>query len=91
MCNECDAVDRIPQKKELCSHSGEKRPRFLGIVVREKKSGLRVVNYILVSSIPGLTFFLLWLFWEKEGPQEASVLLMLSFSLLGVLYAAQLF
>lgn len=91
MCNECDAVDRIPQKKELCSHSGEKRPRFWGIVVREKKSGLRVVNYILVSSIPGLTFFLLWLFWEKEGLQEASVLLMLSFSLLGVLYAAQLF
>uniref|UniRef100_A0A4E9E9G8 Uncharacterized protein n=1 Tax=Gibberella zeae TaxID=5518 RepID=A0A4E9E9G8_GIBZA len=91
ICNECDAVDRIPQKKELGSFIGEKRPRFYGIIAREKKSGLRVVVYILVSCIPGLMFFFLWLFWKRESLQEASVLLMLSFSLLGILYAAQLF
>ncbi|KAH7187768.1 heterokaryon incompatibility protein-domain-containing protein [Fusarium oxysporum] len=91
-CGENDAVDRIPQKTDLEDIITNGRLQFWGIVAREKKSGLRMLVYILVSCIPGIVFFLLWLFaLNKDSLQDASVLLMISFSLLGIFYAAQLF
>lgn len=89
-CSDRDAVDRIPQKKELVSISGQKRQQFYGIVAREKKSGAKMMLYILVSSVPGTIFFFLWIFqWGHDSLQDATVLLMLSYTLLGLLYAAQ--
>lgn len=91
-CTDHDAVERIPQKKDLVSVSAEGRPQFYGIVARETKSALTMVVYVLISSVPGTIFFFLWLFkWGHGNLQDASVLLMLSFSLLGLLYASQLF
>lgn len=92
VCRECDAVDRIPQKKHLDDLTTNTRPQFWGIIAREKKSGLRMLIYIFVSCIPGLIFFFVWLFGLKnDSLQDGSVLLMTSFTLLGILYAAQLF
>ncbi|RTE84325.1 hypothetical protein BHE90_001192 [Fusarium euwallaceae] len=86
-----DAVDRIPQKKGLDDIAANGRPRFWGIIAREKKSGTRMLIYIFLSSLPGFIFFFLWLFvLDKDGLQDASTLLMISFTLLGILYATQL-
>jgi hypothetical protein len=90
-CHERDAVERIPQKKDLVSTTGVSRPQFYGIIAREKKSGIRMLVYICLSSIPGIIFFFLWLFkWGHDSLQDASSLLVVSFTLLGLLYAAQL-
>ena len=89
--NDHDAVDRIPQKEGLDDIGTRGRQQFWGIIAREKKSGLRMLIYILVSSLPGLIFLFLWLFvLDQDGLQDASTLLILSFTLLGVVYAAQL-
>ncbi|KAI5921605.1 hypothetical protein F4810DRAFT_677814 [Camillea tinctor] len=92
-CGARDAIDRIPQRdRSITVAQTQKREFFWGIIARDHKSGLRVLTYILLSSLPGFVFFFLWLFaWGHENLQDASVLLMISFSLLGVLYAAQLF
>ncbi|RSL88897.1 hypothetical protein CEP51_001518 [Fusarium floridanum] len=89
--NDHDAVDRIPQKEGLDDIAANGRPQFWGIIAREKKSGTRMLIYIFLSSLPGLIFFFLWLFvLDKDGLQDASTLLMISFTLLGILYATQL-
>lgn len=89
-CGDRDAVDRIPQAKKQVSVSDGKRQQFYGIVTREKKSGLMMMLYIFVCSIPGTIFFFLWVFrWGHDSLQDASILLMLSWTLLGLLYAAQ--
>ncbi|UPK95393.1 hypothetical protein LCI18_006328 [Fusarium solani-melongenae] len=86
-----DAVDRIPQKKGLNDIAANGRPQFWGIIAREKKSGKRMLIYIFLSSLPSFIFFFLWLFvLDKDSLQDASTLLMISFTLLGILYAAQL-
>lgn len=90
-CMEQDAVERIPQKNDLITTIGDARLEFYGIIAREKKSGLRMSGYILLSSTPGIIFFFLWMFqWDHDSLQDASFLLMASFTLLGLLYAAQL-
>ncbi|KAI8654341.1 Cytochrome b5 heme-binding domain-containing protein [Fusarium sp. Ph1] len=89
--NDHDAVDRIPQKKGLNEITVNGRSQFWGIIAREKKSGKRMLIYIFLSSLPGFVFFFLWLFvLDKGSLQDASTLLMVSFTLLGILYAAQL-
>ncbi|RSL73984.1 hypothetical protein CEP53_000607 [Fusarium sp. AF-6] len=89
--NDHDAVDRIPQKRGLDDIVANGRPRFWGIIAREKKSGARMLIYIFLSSLPGFIFFFLWLFvLDKDSLQDASTLLMISFTLLGILYATQL-
>lgn len=89
--NDHDAVDRIPQKKGLNDIAANGRPQFWGIIAREKKSGKRMLIYILLSSLSGFIFFFLWLFvLDKDGLQDASTLLMISFTFLGILYATQL-
>lgn len=89
--NDRDAVDRIPQKKGLNDIAANGRPQFWGIIAREKKSGKRMLIYILLSSLPGFIFFFLWLFvLDKDGLQDASTLLMISFTFLGILYTTQL-
>ncbi|KAI3336377.1 hypothetical protein HD806DRAFT_473476 [Xylariaceae sp. AK1471] len=91
-CGAQDAVDRIPQRRFPLHQAGQLREQFWGIVAREKQSRLRWLAYILVSSAPGLIFFFLWVFaWDHDSLQDASVLLMISFTLLGILYASQLF
>lgn len=91
-CNtERDAVDRIPQRKESLDSHERQRYEFWGLIAREKKSALRLVIYVFFSSVPGLIFFFLWLFqWHHENLQDASVLLMISFTLLGLVYAGQI-
>lgn len=90
ICSDRDAVDRIPQINKPVSISDRKRQQFYGIVAREKKSGLMMMLYILLCSIPGTIFFFLWVFqWGHDSLQDASILLVLSWTLLGLLYAAQ--
>jgi hypothetical protein len=92
LCSDHDAVERIPQKKDSVSDAAQPRSQFYGIVAREKKSALAILAYIIASSVPGLIFFFLWVFqWGHDNLSDASVLLMLSFTLLGILYAVQLF
>lgn len=91
-CAERDAVERIPQKKIPFDSTCGGRPQFYGIIARERKSGLRMLIYVFASSIPGVIFLFLWLFqWDHDSLQDAFGLLMASFTLLGLLYAAQLF
>ena len=59
-CGDRDAVDRIPQVKKLVNLSDQKGQQFYGIVTREKKSGLMMMLYTFLCSIPGTTFFFLW-------------------------------
>lgn len=62
-CGFYDAVDRTPQRIKLSNQaSQEKRYQVWGIVAREKKSRLRMIIYVVLTSIPGYIFFFLWLF-----------------------------
>lgn len=95
--NECecgfyDAVERIPQRIKQSAHGPqESRQQIWGIIARERKSRLRMLIYIVVTSIPGYIFFFLWLFaWDHESLQDASSLLVLTLSFWAILFAAQM-
>lgn len=91
LCSGHDAVDRIPQRKSIKMIPTNGRLQFWGIVAREKKSGSRMLIYIFLSSLPGFIFFFLWLFaLGKDSLQESSTLLMVSLTLIGILYTTQL-
>ncbi|KAI0451550.1 hypothetical protein F5B21DRAFT_486383 [Xylaria acuta] len=75
-CGIQDLVDRIPQKRVRARSRKLPRDQFWGIIARERKSRLKLLVYIAVSSIPGFILFFLWLFtWDHESLQDASVLL----------------
>lgn len=86
------AVERIPQKVGGIEPSQKKgRPRFWGIVAREKRSALRVLVYVLICASPNIVsvwFFFSWLFaWGHEGElQNAAVPAELSLTLFAVLF-----
>lgn len=89
-CGFYDAVDRTPQRIKLSNQaSQEKRYQVWGIVAREKKSRLRMITYVVLTSIPGYIFFFLWLFaWDHESLQDASSLLVLIPSFWAILFPA---
>lgn len=62
---------------------------FWGLVAREQRSALRVAMYMLLGLGPSLWFMFQWLFgWGHDGDlQDATVPLMFSATMLGILWA----
>ena len=92
-CGSHETVDRIPQRIRGLDQESRKgrRPHVWGIVAREKKSRLKLLVWIILTSVPGYIFFFMWLFaWDHDSLQDASSLLVLTFSFWAILFAAQM-
>lgn len=87
-------LDGMPKRDRLVDEEAEFSEDqdvevFWGLVAREQRSALRVVIYMLLGLGPSLWFMFQWMFgWGHEGDlQDATVPLMFSATMLGILWA----
>lgn len=87
-------LDGMPKRDRLVDEEAEFSEDqdvevFWGLVAREQRSAFRVIVYILLSFTPSLWFMFQWLFgWgHDEDLQDATVPLMFSTTMLGILWA----
>lgn len=87
-------LDRMPKRDRLIDGEAEFSEDqdvevFWGLVAREQRSALRVAIYMLLGLGPSLWFMFQWLFgWGHDGDlQDATVPLMFSATMLGILWA----
>ncbi|KAK7700365.1 hypothetical protein SLS64_010973 [Diaporthe eres] len=87
-------LDGMPKRDRLVDEEAEFGEDqdvevFWGLVAREQRSALRVVVYMLLGLGPSLWFMFQWMFgWGHDGDlQDATVPLMFSATMLGILWA----
>lgn len=87
-------LDGMPKRDRLVDEEAEFSEDqdvevFWGLVAREQRSALRVVIYMLLGLGPSLWFMFQWMFgWGHDGDlQDATVPLMFSATMLGILWA----
>lgn len=87
-------LDKMPKRDRLVDEEAEFSEDqdvevFWGLVAREQRSALRVAIYMLLGLGPSLWFMFQWLFgWGHDGDlQDATVPLMFSATMLGILWA----
>lgn len=87
-------LDGMPKRDRLVDEEAEFGEDqdvevFWGLVAREQRSALRVAVYMLLGLGPSLWFMFQWMFgWGHDGDlQDATVPLMFSATMLGILWA----
>ncbi|KAL1859658.1 hypothetical protein Daus18300_009523 [Diaporthe australafricana] len=88
-------LDKMPKRDRKMNEEAELGEDqdvdvFWALLAREQRSAVRVLFYMLLSLAPSLWFMFQWLFgWDHDGDlQDATVPLMFSATMLGVLWAA---
>jgi hypothetical protein len=80
---DAEVIKALPKRKTALEMQDGKRAIFWGLIVREKRSDLIVLIYVVLCNIPGLLFFFLWLlYWGHDSDlQNASVPALTSLSI----------